>query len=143
MRALVTGSGGDYEYEIVRILPTHLARAVLLWDSLPAAVQANYSAVKEKRQEAFRKIHFLDRFRENLSARPDALVYQCASYSHLGVKPSRGHNFQPLLVTLVTFGLVTHEVTRPKAQCPLFSISFLQTSPREAGTSPYPSSSNL
>ncbi|CAB1449400.1 unnamed protein product [Pleuronectes platessa] len=47
VQALVSGTGGDYEYELVRILPTRLARAAfLLWDSLPKTVQTDYSAVK-------------------------------------------------------------------------------------------------
>ena len=37
-------------------------------------------------------------------------VSQGASTSHRGVKSNRGHNFQPLVVTL---GPMTHEVTRP------------------------------
>ncbi|KAK7902207.1 hypothetical protein WMY93_018976 [Mugilogobius chulae] len=70
VRALVAGTGADYEYELARILPTRLAKAAfLLWDSLPAAIQADYSAVKERLQEAFRQRHFLDCFRANLAAR--------------------------------------------------------------------------
>lgn len=70
VRALVAGTGGDYEYELARILPTRLSKAAfLLWDSLPAAVQADYSSIKEKLQEAFRQRHFLDCFKANLAAR--------------------------------------------------------------------------
>lgn len=44
LRTLLAGS--DYDYELVRILPTRLTKATfLLWDSLPAAVQADYTAV--------------------------------------------------------------------------------------------------
>lgn len=68
--ALVGGTGRDYDYELVRILPTRLTKAAfLLWDSLPSTVQADYTAVKEKLQEAFGQRHFLDCFRANLSAR--------------------------------------------------------------------------
>lgn len=70
VRALVAGNGSDYDYERARLLPTRLSKgAFLLWDSLPAAVQADYSAVKEKLQEAFRQRPFLDSFRANLAAR--------------------------------------------------------------------------
>lgn len=63
--------GGDYDYELVRLLPIQLTKAAfLLWDSQPAAVQANYPAVKEKLLEAFGQRHFLDCFRANLAARP-------------------------------------------------------------------------
>ena len=70
VRALVAGTGSDYEYELARILPTRLSKAAfLLWDSLPAVVQADYSSVKGKLQEAFGQRHFLDCFRANLAAR--------------------------------------------------------------------------
>lgn len=86
VRALVAGNGSDYDYELARLLPTRLSKAAfLLWDSLPAAVfffsfrlfpsgvatavQADYSAVKEKLQEAFRQRPFLDSFRANHAAR--------------------------------------------------------------------------
>ena len=37
VKALVGGTGGDYDYELVRILPTRLTKAAfLLWDSLPS-----------------------------------------------------------------------------------------------------------
>lgn len=73
VRALVGGTSDDYDFELVRILPTRLTKAAfLLWDSLPAAVQADYPAVKEKLLEAFGQRHFLDCFRANLSARPRA-----------------------------------------------------------------------
>lgn len=73
VRALVGGIGGDYDYELVRLLPTRLTKAAfLLWDSQPAAVQTDYPAVKEKLMEAFGQRHFLDRFRANLAARPRA-----------------------------------------------------------------------
>lgn len=65
VKALVGGVGGDCDYELAKA-------AFLLWDSLPAAVQADYSAVKERLQEAFGQRHFLDCFRANLSARPRA-----------------------------------------------------------------------
>lgn len=73
VRALVGGAGGDYDHELVRLLPTRLTRsAFLLWDSLPAGVQADYPAAKEKLLEAFGQRYFLDCFRANLSARPRA-----------------------------------------------------------------------
>lgn len=73
VKTLVGGVGGDCDYELVRILPTRLTKAAfLLLDSLPAAVQADYSAVKERLQEAFGQRHFLDCFWANLSARPRA-----------------------------------------------------------------------
>lgn len=63
IRALVGGTGGDYDNELVRILPTRLTEAAfLLWDSLPAVIQGNYTIVKEKLQEVFRQRHFLDCF---------------------------------------------------------------------------------
>lgn len=73
VKALVGGTVGEYDYELVRILPTRLTKAAfLLWDSLPTAVQADYTAVKERLQEAFGQRHFMDCFRANLSARPRA-----------------------------------------------------------------------
>ncbi|KAF7688153.1 hypothetical protein HF521_014159 [Silurus meridionalis] len=73
VRALTEGDGAaSYNYELVRILPTRLSNAAfLLWDSLPAAVQADYTAVKE-RLETFGQRQFMDRFRASLSARPRA-----------------------------------------------------------------------
>lgn len=57
VKTLVGGNAGDYDYELARILPTRLTKAAFpMWDSLPAAVQNDYSAVKEKLklvQEAF------------------------------------------------------------------------------------------
>lgn len=42
MKALV-GTGGDYDLELARIFPTWPSEAAfLLWDSLPAAEQADY-----------------------------------------------------------------------------------------------------
>lgn len=73
VRALVGGTGGDYDHELVRILPTRLTKAAfVLWDSLPAAIQNDYTGVKEKLLEAFGQRHYLDCFRANLSARPRA-----------------------------------------------------------------------
>ena len=74
VQALVGGStGSDYNFELIRLLPTRLTNAAfLLWDSLPKAVQEDYDKVKEKLQEAFGRKHFLERFRANLSARPRA-----------------------------------------------------------------------
>lgn len=73
VKALVGGPGGDYDYELVRLLPTRLTKAAfLLWDSLPTAVQGDYEKVKERLQEAFGQKHFLECFRANLSARPRA-----------------------------------------------------------------------
>ncbi|XP_061765808.1 uncharacterized protein LOC133558442 [Nerophis ophidion] len=70
VKALVGGTGSNFDYELVRILPTRLTNAAfLLWDSLPTAVQADYDQVKEKLQEAFGQKRFLDCFRANISAR--------------------------------------------------------------------------
>ena len=70
VKALVEGTSGDFDYELVRILPTRLTKAAfLLWDSLPPAIQADYAKVKEKLQEAFGQRLFLDCFRASLSAR--------------------------------------------------------------------------
>lgn len=58
MRALVRGTGVDYDYELVRILPTWLTKAAfLLWDSLPADIQGDYTIVKDKLLEAFGQAH--------------------------------------------------------------------------------------
>ena len=69
VRALVGGTRGDPDYELARLLPTRLTKAAfLLWDSLPAVVQDDYPAVKERLLEAFGQRHFLDCFRANISA---------------------------------------------------------------------------
>lgn len=63
----------DCDYELVRLLPTRLTKdAFILRDRLPAAVQADYPAVKKKLLEAFGQRHFFDCFRANLSACPRA-----------------------------------------------------------------------
>ena len=70
-RALTDGDNYDYHYELVRILPTRLNKAVfLLWDSLLEAVQTDYIAVKDRLKEAFGHKQFMDRFRASLSTRP-------------------------------------------------------------------------
>lgn len=74
VRALTEDDGtASYNYELARILPTRLTSAAfLLWDSLPGAVQSDYTAVKDKLKEAFGQRQFMDRFRATLSARPRA-----------------------------------------------------------------------
>lgn len=74
VRALTEDDNGvSYSYELARILPTRLSNAAfLLWDSLPGAVQADYTAAKEKLKEAFGQRQLMDRFRASLSARPRA-----------------------------------------------------------------------
>lgn len=89
VRALAErGNERDYQYELVRILPTRLSKAAfLLWDNLPATVQSDYSAVKERLKEAFGRKQFLNRFRTDLSARPraphESLVVYAAEISRL------------------------------------------------------------
>jgi len=100
VRALVEGDGETtLQYELVRILPTRLSRAAfLLWDNLPAAVQSDYTAVKERLKEAFGRKQFLDRFRANLSARPraahESLVVYAGEINRLVLKafPVYGQN---------------------------------------------------
>ena len=100
VRALVEGEGGrTYQYELARILPTRLSKAAfLLWDSLPATVQGDYEAAKNKLKEAFGQKQYLDRFRANLSARPraqrESLVVYAAEISRLVAEafPDYGKN---------------------------------------------------
>lgn len=69
VKALIQDTA-DYDYELVRILPTRLGQAAfLLWDSFPAAVKSDYAAVKERLNEAFGQKQFMDRFKANLNAR--------------------------------------------------------------------------
>jgi len=82
------------QYELVRILPTRLSRvAFLLWDNLPAVVQSDYTAVKERLKEAFGRKQFLD-----LSARPraahESLVVYAAEINRLVLEvfPNYGQN---------------------------------------------------
>ena len=72
VRAQTRGTrGGSYTATLVNLLPTRLdGAAFLLWDSLSADIQCDYSRVKEKLQEAFGQKQFLLYFQTCVSARP-------------------------------------------------------------------------
>ena len=117
MKALVGGTESDYDFEVVRILPTRLTKAAfLLWDSLPAAVQADYNAVKERLQEAF-FFFFLDCFRANIAARlrapGESLDVYAAEISKLVLEAIPGYGDVALKEELRRFAGFWRGSTRP------------------------------
>ena len=117
MKAL-GGTESDYDFEVVRILPTCLTKAAfLLWDSLPAAVQADYNAVKERLQEAFGQKHFLDCFRANIAARlrapGESLDVYAAEISKLVLEAIPGYGDVALKEELRRFAGFWRGSTRP------------------------------